>query len=86
MNIAPAKFSARSGCATPAYLPAAKPPPAHRAHDAETPRGVVHDPDLARMGGVAGTQAFYHGGDIARFARMMLAGGARRRTFSSRRR
>jgi CubicO group peptidase (beta-lactamase class C family) len=39
-------------------------------------RGVVHDPTVRRMGGAAGSAgAFSTTSDIARFARMMLAGG-----------
>lgn len=38
--------------------------------------GVVHDPTVRRMGGVAGSAGvFSTAGDIARFARMLLAGG-----------
>jgi CubicO group peptidase (beta-lactamase class C family) len=39
-------------------------------------RGVVHDPTVRRMGGVAGSAGvFTTVGDVARFARMLLAGG-----------
>jgi CubicO group peptidase (beta-lactamase class C family) len=39
-------------------------------------RGVVHDPTARRMGGVAGSAGvFTTVGDVARFARMLLAGG-----------
>ena len=39
-------------------------------------RGVVHDPTVRRMGGVAGSAGvFTTVGDVARFARMVLAGG-----------
>ncbi|HJV26755.1 MAG TPA: exo-beta-N-acetylmuramidase NamZ domain-containing protein [Aromatoleum sp.] len=38
--------------------------------------GVVHDPTAARMGGIAGhAGVFSTAADLARFARMMLAGG-----------
>jgi len=43
---------------------------------AEMLRGSVHDPKSAKMGGVAGHAGlFTTAADIARFARMMLAGG-----------
>jgi CubicO group peptidase (beta-lactamase class C family) len=39
-------------------------------------RGVVHDPTVRRMGGVAGSAGvFTTVGDVARFAHMLLAGG-----------
>lgn len=39
-------------------------------------RGVVHDPTARKMGGVAGHAGlFTTAGDLARFARMLLAGG-----------
>jgi CubicO group peptidase (beta-lactamase class C family) len=39
-------------------------------------RGVVHDPTVRRMGGVAGSAGvFTTVGDVARYARMLLAGG-----------
>ena len=39
-------------------------------------RGVVHDPTARRMDGVAGSAGvFTTAGDVARFARMLLAGG-----------
>jgi CubicO group peptidase (beta-lactamase class C family) len=39
-------------------------------------QGVVHDPTVRRIGGVAGSAGvFSTAGDIARFARMLLAGG-----------
>jgi len=39
-------------------------------------RGVVHDPTVRRMGGVAGSAGvFTTAGDVARYARMLLAGG-----------
>ncbi len=39
-------------------------------------RGVVHDPTARRMGGVAGSAGvFTTVGDVARFGRMLLAGG-----------
>ncbi|MEA3212188.1 MAG: hypothetical protein QOE70_5245 [Chthoniobacter sp.] len=42
----------------------------------DTARGVVHDPTASRMGGVAGHAGlFTTAGDLARFARMLLAGG-----------
>jgi CubicO group peptidase (beta-lactamase class C family) len=38
--------------------------------------GLVHDPTVRRMGGVAGSAGvFTTAGDVARFARMLLAGG-----------
>lgn len=41
-----------------------------------TARGAVHDPTAAKMGGVAGHAGlFTTAGDVARFARMLLAGG-----------
>ncbi len=41
-----------------------------------TERGVVHDPTASKMGGVAGHAGlFTTAGDLARFARMLLAGG-----------
>jgi CubicO group peptidase (beta-lactamase class C family) len=40
-------------------------------------RGTVHDPTARRMGGVAGHAGLFSSADdLARFARMMLAGGA----------
>lgn len=40
-------------------------------------QGVVHDPTVRRMGGVAGSAGvFSTAGDVARFARMLLQGGA----------
>ncbi len=43
---------------------------------AEVLQGVVHDPTARRMGGVAGSAGvFTTAGDVARFARMLLAGG-----------
>lgn len=40
-------------------------------------RGVVHDPTARRMGGVAGHAGlFTTAGDLAKYARMILAGGA----------
>ena len=40
-------------------------------------RGVVHDPTARRMGGVAGHAGLFGtASDLARFARMLLAGGA----------
>jgi uncharacterized protein YbbC (DUF1343 family)/CubicO group peptidase (beta-lactamase class C family) len=42
----------------------------------ETARGVVHDPTAAKMGGVAGHAGlFTTAADLARFSRMLLAGG-----------
>jgi CubicO group peptidase (beta-lactamase class C family) len=39
-------------------------------------RGIVHDPTVRRMGGVAGSAGvFTTVGDVARYARMLLAGG-----------
>jgi CubicO group peptidase (beta-lactamase class C family) len=39
-------------------------------------RGVVHDPTARRMGGVAGSAGVFTTiGDVARYARMLLAGG-----------
>ncbi|NIA54648.1 serine hydrolase [Massilia sp. TW-1] len=52
----------------------------HGAHGDLAPgdvlRGVVHDPTVRRMGGVAGSAGvFTTVGDVARFARMLLDGG-----------
>jgi len=52
----------------------------HGAHGDLAPgdvlRGVVHDPTVRRMGGVAGSAGvFTTVGDVARYARMLLAGG-----------
>ena len=45
--------------------------------DATVLRGVVHDPTARRMGGVAGHAGlFTTAADLARFARMLLGGGA----------
>ncbi len=45
--------------------------------DAEPLRGVVHDPTARRMGGVAGHAGLFStAADLARFARMLLDGGA----------
>jgi uncharacterized protein YbbC (DUF1343 family)/CubicO group peptidase (beta-lactamase class C family) len=42
----------------------------------DAPRGVVHDPTARAMGGVAGHAGLFStAGDVARFCRMMLAGG-----------
>ena len=50
-------------------------PTEHRAEGVL--RGVVHDPTSRRMGGVAGHAGlFTTAGDLARFSRMMLGGGA----------
>ncbi|HBF50787.1 MAG TPA: hypothetical protein DDX04_10995, partial [Massilia sp.] len=39
-------------------------------------QGVVHDPTVRRIGGVAGSAGvFTTGRDVARYARMLLAGG-----------
>jgi CubicO group peptidase (beta-lactamase class C family) len=44
--------------------------------DVDVLQGVVHDPTARRMGGVAGSAGvFTTAGDVARFARMLLAGG-----------
>ena len=58
-----------------------RPPAELRARTAPTtsdvPRGVVHDPTARRMGGVAGHAGlFTTAGDLARYARMYLVGGA----------
>jgi uncharacterized protein YbbC (DUF1343 family)/CubicO group peptidase (beta-lactamase class C family) len=50
--------------------------PTERLRDGTLLRGEVHDPTARRMGGVAGHAGlFTTGGDLARFARMMLRGG-----------
>ncbi len=48
-----------------------------RTKDAPPLRGVVHDPTTRRMGGVAGHAGLFGTAhDLARFARMLLGGGA----------
>ncbi len=64
------------------FLPPAALHPAHRAHraapkDGPPLRGVVHDPTTRYMGGVAGHAGLFStADDLARFAQMMLNGGA----------
>jgi len=63
------------------YLPlsrmaAARIAPTEHLPDGELLRGVVHDPTARKMGGVAGHAGlFTTTADLARFARMLLAGG-----------
>lgn len=63
------------------YLPlrriaAARIAPTERMNDGHVLRGEVHDPSARRMGGVAGHAGlFTTTSDLARFARMLLAGG-----------
>lgn len=50
--------------------------PTERLSDGSVLRGIVHDPTARRMGGVAGHAGlFLTAGDLAKFARMMLADG-----------
>lgn len=59
------------------FLPLAQFAPERIAPTAPGQRGVVHDPSARRMGGVAGSAGiFTTAADIARYARMLLAGGA----------
>ncbi|MGM9485528.1 serine hydrolase domain-containing protein [Roseateles sp. NT4] len=63
------------------YLPlrrmsAARIAPTERMADGQVLRGEVHDPTARKMGGVAGHAGlFTTTADLARFARMLLAGG-----------
>lgn len=51
--------------------------PTERLADGTVLRGVVHDPTARKMGGVAGHAGlFTTAEDLAKFSRMMLAGGA----------
>lgn len=51
--------------------------PTERLADGRVLLGVVHDPTARRMGGVAGHAGLFStAGDLARFCRMLLAGGA----------
>lgn len=51
--------------------------PTERIEDGSILHGVVHDPTSRRMGGVAGHAGlFTTAADVARFARMLLGGGA----------
>lgn len=69
------------GMADSGYLPlqrmdAARIAPTERQPDGRVLRGEVHDPTARRMGGVAGHAGlFTTTADLARFARMLLAGG-----------
>ncbi|MBV8035521.1 serine hydrolase [Roseateles sp.] len=69
------------GMADSGYLPlqrmaAARIAPTERQPDGQVLRGEVHDPTARRMGGVAGHAGlFTTTADLARFARMLLAGG-----------
>lgn len=64
------------GLADTGYLPLARQPAARIAPTGGAV-GVVHDPTARRMGGVAGSAGvFSTAADVARFARMVLAGGA----------
>lgn len=61
------------------YLPkdAREIAPTEKLADGTVLRGVVHDPTARKMGGVAGHAGlFTTAGDLAKFARMMLSGGA----------
>ena len=50
--------------------------PTERLEDGTVLRGVVHDPTTRKMGGVSGHAGLFStAADIARFARMMAAGG-----------
>ena len=50
--------------------------PTERDENGNFLRGIVHDPTARRMGGVAGHAGiFTTAGDLARYARMILAGG-----------
>jgi len=58
------------------FLPTATMRPRIAPTDTTTPRGTVHDPTARRMGGVAGHAGLFStAADLARFCRMMLAGG-----------
>jgi CubicO group peptidase (beta-lactamase class C family) len=68
------------GMADSGYLPLARLPAARIAPtefaDAAVLRGVVHDPTARRMGGVAGHAGLFATlPELARYARMVLAGG-----------
>jgi len=69
------------GMADSGYLPlqrmaAARIAPTERLTEGQVLRGEVHDPTARRMGGVAGHAGlFTTTADLARFARMLLAGG-----------
>ncbi|MDR7296331.1 MULTISPECIES: serine hydrolase [Roseateles] len=69
------------GMADSGYLPlrrmdAARIAPTERLPDGRVLRGDVHDPTARKMGGVAGHAGlFTTTADLARFARMLLAGG-----------
>ena len=69
------------GMADSGYLPlhrmgAARLAPTERLADGTLLRGEVHDPTARKMGGVAGHAGlFTTTADLARFARMLLAGG-----------
>lgn len=57
-------------------MPAARIAPTERLADGRLLRGDVHDPTARKMGGVAGHAGlFTTTADLARFARMLLAGG-----------
>lgn len=57
-------------------LPVSRIAPTEKLADGEILRGVVHDPTARRMGGVAGHAGlFTTSSDLARYARMLLAGG-----------
>lgn len=71
-----ARIFAPLGLVDTGYLPLARMPAARIAPTGGVV-GVVHDPTARRMGGVAGSAGvFSTAGDVARFARMLLAGGA----------
>ena len=57
-------------------MPATRIAPTERLKDGQLLRGEVHDPTARKMGGVAGHAGlFTTTADLARFARMLLAGG-----------
>lgn len=57
-------------------VPVARIAPTEKVAEGEYLRGVVHDPTARRMGGVAGHAGlFTTSSDLARYARMLLAGG-----------
>lgn len=57
-------------------VPVSRIAPTEKLADGEILRGVVHDPTARRMGGIAGHAGlFTTSADLARYARMLLAGG-----------
>jgi len=74
-RFASARIFAPLGMADTGYLPLAR-TDAARIAPTGGPVGMVHDPSARRMGGVAGSAGVFSTvGDMARFARMLLAGG-----------